>query len=324
MWGFRIRMNSKPPAKPVSPNSDQDLIEQARKTQHSAKESALELLQLVRLLAPGKRDRVDEVYRFLGTHNQFGRRTLYLNLGFWKDANTYDDACEALATELGRFGKLQAGLTILDAGFGFGDQHLLWMKQHALSRIHGFNLSPEQVELAQKRIRLAGLEDRVCLTLGSALETDLPDASVDRVFALESGFHFDTREDFFKEAFRVLKPGGILAMADLAPKEAQKESGLFEKIVGGAGRRLWQVPPENLYPPSQFGPKLLSVGFQDPEVRLISDHVFRPFKEYARAHQSDPEIVSRTNPLLRLAWKMPTVERSPLEYFLVRAQKPLN
>jgi ubiquinone/menaquinone biosynthesis C-methylase UbiE len=35
----------------------------------------------------------------------------------------------------------------------------------------------------------------------------VPDASATKVTALETAFHYHTREAFFREAFRVLKPG---------------------------------------------------------------------------------------------------------------------
>ena len=53
------------------------------------------------------------------------------------------------------------------------------------------------------------------LQLGSATERPLPDSSCDVVTAVECGFHFHTRERFLAEAYRVLRPVGLIVLADV-------------------------------------------------------------------------------------------------------------
>lgn len=303
-------------------DEDARILAAARPARRGYLAGAAELAKLMRLLTGPGRDRVAEVYEFLGTHNNLGRRTLYLNLGLWSEGDDYDDACEALAVELGSRAGLGPGQRVFDAGFGFGDQVLLWLRRFGVARVEGRNVTPGHVALATRRLAAAGLADRAALAVGSALASGAPAASFDAVLALESAFHFETREDFFREAYRLLKPGGVLALADLAAREGRPETGALERFLGGVGRRLWQVPEANLYPAVGFRDRLAATGFEAIEIESVADRVFAPFKAYARARQADPEVAARANPALRAAWRMPTVDRSPLDYLVARAVKP--
>lgn len=52
-----------------------------------------------------------------------------------------------------------------------------------------------------------------------------------RVTALESAFHFRTRQKFLSESYRVLKPGGVLAMADIVLRPSEAPSKLVVNLI---------------------------------------------------------------------------------------------
>jgi ubiquinone/menaquinone biosynthesis C-methylase UbiE len=278
----------------------------------TAKESAA----LAGLLLWPAKTRASAVYDLLADHNNLAEQSLYLNLGYWAEADGYDAACEALAVELGRVAGLGPGQTVVDAGFGFGDQDACWRRRFGPERIIGLNVTRGQVERARARFPDPGLDFR----LGSATAMPLDDASADRVLGLESAFHFDTRVDFFAEALRVLRPGGRLALADVVPVGPPR--GLGHRIGLYVGRSFWQIPAANMVPPDAYAAQLQAAGFTNVEVRSIGDQVFAPFKAFAQRRVLDPEIRARVHPFLRAAWAAPHRGFRSFDYVLVTADKP--
>jgi ubiquinone/menaquinone biosynthesis C-methylase UbiE len=105
------------------------------------------------------------------------------------------------------------GCEVLDVGCGIGGT-ACHLAQATGARVHGLTPNAVQLELARAHAQELQLEGRVRFVRGSAEALPFDDASFDVVLFFESACHFPDRARFFREARRVLRPGGRLAGED--------------------------------------------------------------------------------------------------------------
>ena len=229
-------------------------------------------------------------------HHLVTERTLYINFGYWEKARNLDDACEALAGLLADRADFGPRDTVLDVGFGFGDQDMYWAENRRAKKITGLNVTPHQVETARRRVAEKGLGKKIDLQEGSATDIPFKDKTFTRVAALECAFHFRPREKFFQEAHRVLKPGGRMVAADII---APLRIGWKEKILMRYGHSQWQIPMENFYNRHEYERRLLEAGFDRVEIFPIQELVWPPLKKFMLEAMKSDRFRKKLHPLHR-------------------------
>lgn len=106
--------------------------------------------------------------------------------------------------------KLPPKTTVLDVGCGIGGSSRILAKDYGFA-VTGITISPEQVKRARE---LTPQDLDVNFQVDDAMALSFPDSSFDVVWSIEAGPHMPDKAIFAKELMRVLKPGGILVVAD--------------------------------------------------------------------------------------------------------------
>lgn len=288
---------------------------------------------MLRHSSASREDKVRSFYELLdrmrssGFYSEIlGIKSRYMNFGYWAPGcDDHDQACEALAEQLGEAAGITAGDRVLDVGFGYAEQDFLWLRTRNPEQIVGINVTPSQVNFANRRAEETGFGDRLDLRLGSATSLPFEDGAFDRVVALEASVHFDTRQKFFAEAFRVLRPGGVLATTDPLARIPSGRKSLIARLDELRRKRI--IPRENWYSRGTYAIRLEQAGFTDVAVKDVTDWVFPPNCEYARkrctALLRDPRFSSfKQQNIIRWHLRLTEMRATVMDYVIAVGVKP--
>jgi MPBQ/MSBQ methyltransferase len=145
----------------------------------------------------------------------------HVHLGHYGTPPTQRDfraAKENFVHELVRwsgFDRLPAGSRVLDVGCGIGGSARILARDYGFE-VLGISISPAQIARARELTphSLAGCRFAVMDALAMDLPDGSPDQGFDAVWSVEASPHMPDKQRFVDEMLRVLRPGGLLAVAD--------------------------------------------------------------------------------------------------------------
>jgi cyclopropane fatty-acyl-phospholipid synthase-like methyltransferase len=233
-----------------------------------------------------------------------------LNFGYWtEDTKTPLEAQEKLCDIAGEMAELASARTVIDVGSGLGAPAGYWKSRYNID-VSCVNINLEQLRQSNNGLPCA-----------NATSTALPFASgsTDRVIALESAQHFRPLARFCHEAARVLKRGGILAVAiPVANKPSLSKLGILSMT--------WS---SEHYPAGFVESAIKDAGLDILETRAIGQSVYAPLADYYM--QNRPRLrslIMQEYPgclesiLCRSMSKMKDVsQKGIIDYVLVKAVK---
>jgi arsenite methyltransferase len=197
---------------------------------------------------------------------------------------------EALLASLGcgnptALAKLNAGEVVLDLGSGGGIDVLLSAKRvGSAGKAYGLDMTDEMLALANDNKRKAGI-DNVEFLKGEIERIPLPDNSVDVIISNCVINLSADKDSVLREAFRVLKPGGRLAVSDVVTRgemlpEIRKNVLLWVGCVAGALEE------------SEYRSKLATAGFEQIELEPTRVYRIEDAREFLSGQNIDVDAIA--------------------------------
>src|SRR5438094_445866 len=197
---------------------------------------------------------------------------------------------EALLASLGcgnptALAQLNSGEVVLDLGSGGGIDVLLSAKRVGpTGKAYGLDMTDEMLALANENKRKAGAEN-VEFLRGEIEHIPLPDNSVDVIISNCVVNLSADKDAVLREAFRVLKPGGRLAVSDVVTR-GEVDAQIRQNVL------LWVGCVAGALEENEYRDKLTSAGFEQVEIEPTRIYCVEDAREFLTEKGLDVDVLA--------------------------------
>jgi MPBQ/MSBQ methyltransferase len=153
--------------------------------------------------------------RILGALAEAGKDIDHLTIDDLAPVDEFHSRRRLATQELAAMLAPSAGDHMVDIGSGIGGPSRYVAATYGC-QVSGVDLTPEFVKTATSLTALVRLSGRVDFRVGSALELPFPDASFEAAWSQNVAMNIGDRPRYYAEMHRVLRPGGRVAIQDVA------------------------------------------------------------------------------------------------------------
>ena len=200
-------------------------------------------------------------------------RSRSLHYGYWDDTTkNFHEALLNINKVLSRYANIQSTENVLDAGCGIGGSSI-WLGKNIGCKVTGISLSAKQVATANALAQKENVDELVKFEQNDFTATTYPSESFDVIWAIESVCHAADKSQFLQEAFRLLKKGGRLIMADFFKKEdlIDKDAALIQRWANG-----WAI--DDFATIEKFAAQLTETDFATNKIENATNAIRRSAK----------------------------------------------
>ena len=199
---------------------------------------------------------------------------LAVHFGFYdREHQRHEEALVNTNKVMAREGEIKAGELVLDAGCGKGGS-AIWLAKQIGAKVKGVSPVATQIAEARKNAVRLGVGEKVAFEIADYCNTPFADASFDVVWACESLCHAREKKAFYEEAYRVLKPGGRLIIAEYVRRQRPLSKAGERLLLGWLNR--WAIP--DIDTAAEHQEHAVAAGFKEFELQDYTPYTWISLK----------------------------------------------
>lgn len=205
----------------------------------------------------------------------------FLSFGYW-DNNTsdYDRAVINLLQRVLEHESPLHGDCILNVACGYGAETLVIFKKLLPDKIIAIDITGAHIDYARRMAENKCLSEKICFEKMDACSIPFNNESFRYVIGIEGPAHFNSREEFLRKGYNVLKRDGVLLLTDIIVDDIAARKNWIRMQLSRFCSRQWHMPETNWMTIGELRNILENIGYKKISIKSIGEYVYPGFAKF--------------------------------------------